>query len=173
MPVSKRGARPERLKGVETLVEAYSKRGPFEPAFVRRVMAQACALVGAVHASGHGHGGVSPDSLVFDKDAVLSLLPPGPPTSFDGCAAPEGVASPRGDVFSLGATAYFLLVGRTPFDDSKAKADGEFVSASNRRTTLPLSIDLFFKKALAPDPAARFSDAAEFRAAFDKALEPK
>jgi eukaryotic-like serine/threonine-protein kinase len=102
-----------------------------------------------------------------DEDVMLSV-PWAPPEIIDpDSSAP---ASPRSDVYSLGATIWHLLAGHSPFE-----VDGRnsYEELSRRIRTVPppptgrdtpASLELLLSTAMAKDPAARPASAEEFAA---------
>ncbi|WP_440710581.1 protein kinase domain-containing protein [Herbiconiux sp. YIM B11900] len=77
----------------------------------------------------------------------------------------------RGDLYQLGATLYFALVGRPPFVRSTRRAvmlahlQAPPPVPSVLRPGLPRALDRLVVKALLKDPAQRFPDATRMRAA--------
>lgn len=78
----------------------------------------------------------------------------------------------RGDVYSLGAVAFFALTGRPPF---QGKTLGEFLAAhrsapppalTDLQPDLPADLAAVVARCLAKDPASRFPSAADL----DRAL---
>ena len=90
-------------------------------------------------------------------------------------SAPESDISPASDIYSLGATAYAAAVGSTPpqwaaFQNGEANfAD---LDACAAKGALSAEIIKVIKRAMALDPADRFSSAAAMRDAFDTFLTP-
>lgn len=87
-------------------------------------------------------------------------------------AAPEmpdapQLATPRADLFSLGAIAYHGLLGRALVTPD---APPEYFPPTELSPFLPEAVDRFFERALAEDPASRFDDALELVHALDDAL---
>ncbi len=85
----------------------------------------------------------------------------------------ESEPDARSDIYSLGAVAYFLLVGRPPFDNQNpmrvmvAHAHDEVVPPSRIRPDIPSDLEQVVLRALVKDPAERFQSAA----ALGRALE--
>ncbi|WP_323961092.1 protein kinase [Arthrobacter sp. JZ12] len=100
-----------------------------------------------------------------DEDMGMSI-PWSPPEAFAGGSI-DGV---RMDVWSLGATLYTLLAGRSPFvfpgmDNSQRQLMDRIRSmplASIGRDDVPQSLELALSTAMAKNPASRYSSAHSF-----------
>ncbi|WP_407641284.1 serine/threonine-protein kinase [Actinomyces bovis] len=179
-------------------LEQLAATGPISaPDAVRLVLAAASAL-GAAHAAGILHRDVKPANILLDaygsprltdfgiaavvregQDPTVTLecLTPdfAPPEAFE--LQPPG---PAGDVWSMGATLFYLLTGRGPRrgPDGKTLSLPEIVhqlsvpvdlSAAN----IPVSLHPLLAKAMHRDPAQRYPDGtalAEALAAASEAL---
>ena len=85
-------------------------------------------------------------------------------------------ASPRSDIYGLACTAYELLTGRAVFDGETAfdvmLAHLQEEPPEPSRTDPELApFDAVFERALAKDPALRFSSCADFSVALQHALD--
>jgi serine/threonine-protein kinase len=124
-----------------TLEELVDRRGPLSARTVVDVLLQICSALSAVHAQGYVHRDVKPANIIAvehpDGSLIAKLVDfglvasPEPPATDPGetimsgfvgsplYAPPEsalGLMDARSDIYSLGATAYHLLVGRPVFD---------------------------------------------------------
>jgi serine/threonine protein kinase len=87
------------------------------------------------------------------------------------CSGADADLGPRSDIYSLGALGYYLLTGASPFAGRNAM---QMLAAhvyempaapSGKRPAISPALDAAILRALAKDPAARFSDATEFATA--------
>ncbi|MEE1620005.1 serine/threonine-protein kinase [Zafaria sp. Z1313] len=115
--------------------------------------------------------GISGTTDALDDEAGLSI-PWSPPEAFAG-GSPDGV---RMDVWSLGATLYTLLAGRSPFvrsgaDNSQRELIGRITSAPLpplHRADVPQALEQALATAMAKNPAARYGSAQELALALQR-----
>jgi len=161
---------------------------------VDRAVDQAVALADALgHCHRHGavHGGLDPKSVVYPGDDLTGLDEPvldnpglmgvfrryfEPADYLDPrFAAPEyfdddfGAVDTATDVYGLGATCYFLLTGRPPFDGSysdvrRGVLDGSPRAPSAVADTVPADADPVLAKALAKRKLKRYDSVETFAA---------
>lgn len=173
-----------------TLAQLVQQRGalpvPLACEYVRQ------AAMGLQHAADFGltHGNVKPWNLVVHRDPqtqmdVVKVLDFGlaqlvsqglvrtftPAAMSSGAldyAAPECFISPeqvdtRADVYSLGATLYYLLTGRTPIAENDparqrdAKIQGRLRPITELRPDVPANLVAILDKMLAVQPQDRYS----------------
>jgi len=131
---------------------------------------------------------VGPDGRVKVTDFGLALALPrgrmfGGATSRSGTpqfAAPEqlvgGQVDFRTDFYSLGAVAYYALLGRPPFEGRTvdAIALGQIGVAipdlRGQRPDVPMALEKVLRKAVSMDPGGRYTTAAGFRKAIERSM---
>jgi eukaryotic-like serine/threonine-protein kinase len=171
------------------LVERY---GPLPPERVIYLLQQTCDALREAHAMGLVHRDIKPGNIfaayrggVYDVAKLLDfglaklhaeepsvhLTREGAITGSPLYMSPEqalGEQEPdaRGDIYSLGAVAYFLLTGRPPFDGERAMrvlvahAHDEVVPPSQLRSDVPADLEQVVLRCLAKQPTERYQDAA-------------
>ena len=184
-------------KDLQALVE---NEGPISAERATRLALQACRSLREAHQAGIIHRDVKPANLfvtttdgrdqlkVLDFGIARLVTNEGDATKTQSVRgtpaymAPEswagGEVDARSDIYALGATIHFMLVGRAPFDD-KAPADllrAHLVEparppSSAASSPVPESLDEIVLRCLAKDPKARFADAEELGDALSDCLD--
>ncbi|SDM16890.1 serine/threonine-protein kinase [Allokutzneria albata] len=147
----------------------------------------------SLHADGVLHRDVKPSNVLFrsgpdGKDRVLlgdlglgKLLSEASTLTMIGGTpaymAPEqaGADEPlsvRTDVYGLGALLYRTVTGRHPYDNNEIGDIAER-GAPPRVRNVPAGLDAALQRALAPKPADRYGDVAEFVADLRRLLAPR
>jgi len=172
---------------------------PYQSLIVARRLAEALEYI---HGQGLIHRDIKPAniclrqngqpilmdfSLIKDESSDIQLTAPGtimgtvnfmPPEQAQP-GGPFGKVTNGSDVYSLGATFYWLLTGRAPF---KGRTPMEtiiklirdaVVPPSQLNPSVPAELDELCLKCLAKNPAQRFKTAREFIQAIDEAVSRK
>jgi eukaryotic-like serine/threonine-protein kinase len=118
----------------ESLAELMAREGPLPPARAVDLLLQACAGLEHAHAAGLVHRDIKPQNLLVRTDGAVKIADFGIARTLQatqltqvgtvlGTAAylaPEQAAGERvtaaADIYSLGAVAYELVAGRTPYE---------------------------------------------------------
>lgn len=171
----------EYVDGI-SLQAAVAQYGPFTPAEVAECGRQ--VALGLQHASDAGlvHRDVKPANILLDRRGVAKILDLGIVRIVGDCLtqlaqsdvilgtveyiAPEQALSSqvdsRADIYSLGATLYFLLAGRPPFPEGDVRdkilqlAHEEPIPLDRLAPTVPAELVAIVHKMLAKDPDDRY-----------------
>lgn len=184
----------ELVRG-ETLEQRLTREGRLGAREAALAGAELCAALSAVHAAGVVHGDLTAANVMREGHGSagpgrLVLMDFGSGHEIDGAdaiargtplaCAPEVLrgeaATPRSDLYSLGALLFRLLTGRYPVEGatleelSRRHAQGGRPSLRALRPDLPGELCAAVEKALEADPARRFNDAGEFERALTATL---
>jgi len=187
---------------LHTLVREH---GPLPPSRAVGLAIQACLALEEAHEAGIVHRDIKPQNLFVTSvgedqeliklldfglarfhavEASVQLTHTGLVLGTPAYMAPElwqgAAADPRSDVYALGATLYFMLVGAPPFE---CDALGDFLRAhlaqppappsARRGSPLPAGLDEIVLRCLEKSPAMRFPSARELRAALAEVHHPE
>ncbi len=125
----------------ETLGQRVRRAGPVPPSAVRRMMQEVAWAIGYAHERGVIHRDIKPDNILLEKGTGRALVTDfGIARVVDASAmtdrreilgtvhymSPEQACGEqvdgRSDLYSLGATAFFALTGRLPFEAANLPA---------------------------------------------------
>ena len=164
----------------ETLRERVERAGPVSPRFAMKVLQEVAWALAYAHERGVVHRDVKPDNIMLEQATGRALV-----TDFGiaqvgwsgsgestgeviGTArymSPEqacgDVVDGRSDIYSLGATFFYALTGRAPFDGSNAPAIlAQQVSrpppvVQSLRPEVPTQLAAVINQCLQKTPAAR------------------
>jgi eukaryotic-like serine/threonine-protein kinase len=195
--VGESGERPylvmEYLSG-GSLAEVVRREGAQPPGRACAWLEQAARALDAAHRAGVVHRDVKPANLLLDRDRTVqvadfgiasaagldSVTATGTVLGTAGYLSPEQARGERAtaasDRYALAVVAFELLTGERPFAaDSPAAEAGAHVHADvpsvcGRDRSLPCELDPIFERALAEDPARRYTSCGEFVAALRRAF---
>lgn len=184
----------EFLPGL-TLKEIVDRYGPLPPERVVYLLSQVCDALREAHQAELIHRDIKPGNIfaaerggrydvakLLDFGLVKSLHPDAENAhlTIDGAivgspayAAPESTLDnrldARSDIYSLGATAFYLLTGRAVFEGDRplkvifAHANDPAPTVSSIRTDVPADLESIVMRCLEKKPEARFADVSELR----------
>ncbi|OIK24827.1 protein kinase domain-containing protein [Streptomyces malaysiense] len=192
------GPRPylvmEYVEGA-TLAEAL-RRGPLPVAEAVTVACAALDALGHSHERGIVHRDIKPSNIMLTGPDTVKVLDFGIAKAFSEVAtritgsgaaigtpaylSPEQIGGAevdhRADLYAMGCLLHELLVGQTPFQGESPfvvmhqHLYAEPEPVSRVRPQIPSAIEAVILRALRKDPAERFTDAGEMRAALADAL---
>ncbi|MFJ6651577.1 serine/threonine-protein kinase [Microbacterium sp. NPDC091313] len=171
-------------------LQARYRREPFSVAEALRVGVQVAAAVETAHRANVLHRDIKPANILvteYNRPALTDFgiasttgageagglsIPWSPPEALG--AVPQG--DRRADVWSLGATVYSLLAGRSPFEMPGQRNSGaELLERIETqplpplgRADAPVSLQRVFERAMAKSPADRYDTALAFARALQK-----
>ncbi|HXX26801.1 MAG TPA: protein kinase [Pseudolabrys sp.] len=146
----------------------------------RNIAIKLARAVDALHRADIIHRDIKPDNVILGHDGSLKLIDLGvvrvpgledeAPENIPGTAgymAPEMYDGEAGneatDIFALGVTIYRAFGGEFPYGNPEAgPPSGRPKPLSNLRPDLPGWLEAALARAIAIDPAERFSDVVEF-----------
>ena len=179
----------------ETLTERVGSRGPLSASEGTRLLRDVAWALAYAHAQGLVHRDVKPDNILIERATGRVLVADfgiagamndiqadtivGTPEFMSPEQALGHVLDARSDIYSLGATAFFALTGRLPFEgktptevlakqvaQAAPRVDGRGVSVSRKLAAL---VD----RCLAKDPEQRPQDARQLGEQLEAALEQR
>ena len=175
-----------------TLKDAVSRKGPLAPREAVDIALQIVAGLEAAHAAGVLHRDVKPANCFLDEEGVVkvgdfglsistlikaehSLTQSGAVLGTPAFAAPEQLrgeeVDARADIYAVGATLYYLLTGRPPFEDESLVAliasvlEKAPVDISQRQDGIPAGLRKVVMRCLEKQKECRFRDYSALRAA--------
>jgi hypothetical protein len=181
--------------GGGSLEERMRDGGPVSTNQALDWLEQAANALDAAHAEGVVHRDVKPANLLLDRRGhvhvadfgiasaagLASLTQTGTVLGTASYLSPEQAkgerSTPASDLYSLAVVGFELMTGRRPFEadsiaaEAAAHVTGEIPSVCDVNPQAPCELDPVFAKALAKDPQARYTSAAEFVAALRHALQ--
>src|SRR4029079_3899101 len=173
-----------------SLQEIVGKRGPMDVTRAAHYIRQAALGLQHAHEAGLGHRDIKPGNLLVDRGGTIKILDLGLARFFNvhkdnltekydagsvrGTAdylAPEQAINNqvdiRSDLYSLGATFYFLVTGRAPFQEGtitqkliwhQTKAPQ---AIREKRPDVPPEINAIIEKLMSKAAAGRYQTPAE------------
>jgi serine/threonine-protein kinase len=165
----------------ETLADLLARTGPMQPERAVEHLLQVCAGLERAHAAGLVHRDIKPQNVLIRNDGVVKIADFGIARMLEGTQlteagtvlgtaaylAPEQASgapvTTAADIYSLGAVAYELLSGRTPYEfESLADLALEQRQPPRPLDGVPPELEQAVLRALAFKPADRPRSASEF-----------
>lgn len=156
-----------------TLRQEVKQKGPRETGQVEAVLTQVLSTLSFLHNLEPPviHRDISPDNIVMRKDGGVAIIDFGAANEFmrgvtgtmvgkQSYIAPEqfrGKAEPTSDLYSLGATAYYLLTGEDPIPLSRSSLPQSADADTGNKEIL----NSFIERCTEFEPEKRFAGAEE------------
>src|SRR6266550_2589847 len=97
----------------ETLRDRVERAGPLPPRLATKLLQEVAWALGAAHQRGVIHRDVKPDNIMIERATERFMSPE------QACGEPVDA---RSDLYSLGATFFYALTGRAPFEAANVPA---------------------------------------------------
>jgi serine/threonine-protein kinase len=176
-----------------TLADRIRDDGPMPLDEVIRLVKQIAEGLDHAHKAGIIHRDFKPSNVLLDDSGNAYLADfgiakvsestaqltgsaiIGTPTYMAPEMADQGIVSPSIDIYALGVTIYEMLtgqypyVGDTPLRVMMAHVKNPIPDVLETRPNLPVGVSEVLKRAMAKNPGARYTTAAELAAALDMA----
>src|SRR2546422_435800 len=168
------------------LAQLVGKQGPLTVERTVRLLDEALSALEQAHPLGLVHRDLKPENMLIEPDGRLRItdfglalalrgdVRYGGATSRSGTpqfAAPEQLlgerVDQRADLYSLGAVAYFALLGRPPFDGTTPETSlarqttDDLPPLHAARGEVPRELEEVLRKAVTGEPAGRYSRSEE------------
>jgi serine/threonine-protein kinase len=169
----------------ESLEKVVQRQGRFNLYDVIYILKQALLGLGYAHAKGFVHRDIKPSNIILNKEGITKIMDFGISKSlFDKnmtktgskigtvyYMSPEQIkgeeVTNRSDIYSIGCTAFEMIVGTPPFDyqseyevmDSHLKKSPPRVTS--KLTNIPEQVDKIVNRALEKNPLDRFNSCEE------------
>jgi len=180
-----------------TLRQIIDEQGPLAPAATIEIVRQLLHGLSAIHAAGIVHRNLTPQNVLVGDDGRVRVTDFGicPGQSGDesigygidaataAYLAPEQIrgdaVSPSTDLYAVGVVLFELLTWRLPFELNnpeevlRAHLDQPPPAASQFAGGIPPALDAAILRALAKDPADRYTSTADMARALDAATSPQ
>jgi eukaryotic-like serine/threonine-protein kinase len=178
----------------EDLASILKRSGALPPRQAARITAETARALQAAHQRGIVHRDVKPGNIMIDRDgrvkvtdfgiaraiAEAQMTLPGTTLGSVHYFSPEQArgdqATPASDIYSLGIVLYELLTGHRPWEADSAAAvamarlAGPPPDPASVRSGIPTDLVAIDRKALATEPADRWTSASSFAAALEAFL---
>lgn len=170
--------------------------GPLPLPATLRLLREGLSALAHAHGTSLVHRDIKPENLLFERSGSLRITDFGLALAirgqgkFGGATSQSGTpryASPeqllgervdgRSDLYSLAAVAYFVLLGRPPFEGSTPvqvlarQTTGVPPDIRAERPDVGWEVEKVLQRALRADVAARYPTAGEFLAALNRAVK--
>src|SRR6476659_3353515 len=180
----------------EDLASIIRRSGALPPRQAARIASDAARALEAAHARGIVHRDVKSSNILIARDgqvkvadfgiaraiAEAQLTLPGTTMGSVHYFSPEQArgesATASSDIYSLGIVLYEMLTGVRPWEGDSAAAvglarlSGPVPDPTLVRASVPSELAAITRRAMALDPAARFSSAGAMADALDATLDP-
>ncbi|MHB8929609.1 MAG: protein kinase domain-containing protein [Melioribacteraceae bacterium] len=169
----------------ESLEKVIERQGRFNLYDVIYIIKQLLLGIGYAHSKGFVHRDIKPSNIILNKEGITKIMDFGISKSlFDNSMtktgskigtvyymSPEQIRSEevtnRSDIYSIGCTAYEMIVGEPPFDfQSEYEVMDAHLKKNPPRVTdkmagIPESVDKILQKALEKNPLNRYNTCEE------------